>query len=118
MSSYALLHAFGGFRFDMVRQELAFRPVLRPKRGPYRSVWSLGPAWGEVAIAGKEAALRVHGGALILRRLALLPSGRRAVAVQLDGQAVACRRAGDALAFDPPLTVSAGAQLRLCVRPA
>ena len=66
MASYALLNAFSGLEFDMVAGHLGFRPIMQAGE-PFKCVWSLGPAWGTVAIdSGDSAAIHVLGGALTL----------------------------------------------------
>jgi hypothetical protein len=39
-----LLIALGGFKFDMVRGEISFQPVVN--RDEFSTFWSTGKAWG------------------------------------------------------------------------
>ena len=49
MASYALLNAYSGLKFDMVRQEIGFAPA-QTIGGRFQCFWSLGTAWGDVTI--------------------------------------------------------------------
>lgn len=44
MSSWGLLIALSGFRFDMVKKEISFAPAL--DQGSFSTFWSTGVAWG------------------------------------------------------------------------
>lgn len=44
MSSWGLLIALSGFKFDMVRKEIAFAPVIEQES--FTTFWSTGLAWG------------------------------------------------------------------------
>ncbi len=72
MAAYALLNAFSGFEFDMVRGHMGFRPV-RMDEGRFRCFWSLDSGWGEVELTPAGAELRALYGRLDPRSLALLP---------------------------------------------
>lgn len=111
MASYALLLAFSGFRFDMTRQELGFRPIM-PAEGPFRCFWSLDGAWGECELSAGEVVLRVLFGELPLTRFDL-PLSDSDVTATLDEVVVSCRRADAVLVFAPSLTIHAGQVLRL-----
>lgn len=113
MASYALLNAYSGFRFDMTRQEMGFRPV-RTVKGCFKCFWSLGKAWGDVEIRPRAARLRVLYGSLTLRRLAVpvAVKGRR-LAVRLDGSELPCSCSDGAIEFTAPVIVPAGSSLRV-----
>ncbi len=68
MASFALLHAFSGFSFDMTRGMIGFRPVVS---GDFRGFWSLGQAWGELGRRGQKAHISVHYGQLEVKELQL-----------------------------------------------
>ena len=61
MASFAMLQAYSGFRYDMVRGMIGFRPVVN---GDFRCFWSLGKIWGEYERSGTVQFIRVlHGSA-------------------------------------------------------
>jgi non-lysosomal glucosylceramidase len=47
MSSWALIPALSGFKYDMVEKEISFDPVIH--RDNFRCFWSTGIAWGTYA---------------------------------------------------------------------
>ena len=109
MASYALLNAFSGFEFDMTQGLVGFRP-LRTRGGKFRCVWSLDCAWGEFRLTPGRAEIRVHDGALPLRRLrtTLAP-----VSVTLGRRAVPFEAEAGESRFTPEVVVRAGQTLRL-----
>ena len=61
MASFAMLQAYSGFRYDMVRGMIGFRPVAD---GDFRCFWSLGGIWGEYERTGTVQTIRIlHGSA-------------------------------------------------------
>ena len=68
MASWALLPIFSGFRFDMVKKEIGFAPVLP---GDFQCLWSVDSAWGTVSINSEGAELNLLGGRLTLNSLSL-----------------------------------------------
>ena len=117
MSSYALLHAFSGFSFDMVRREIAFRPVTMTGEGAFRSFWCVGSAWGEVEFRPSQAVLRVLFGELTLRRVGLVTEKDGAdLGVTLNGRRVDFKRDGDVLDFGADLDLPVASVLRVAKR--
>ena len=113
MASYALLNAFSGFEFDMVRQTIGFHPV-RTVSGRFRCFWSLASAWGEIEIRPDAAVLRVRYGNLALRSIALsFADDREEVSVTVAGRRVSCKRVKDNVEFPLPVTIQAGKALRV-----
>lgn len=111
MAAYALLNAFSGFEFDMVRGHMGFQPV-RMAGDRFRCFWSLDSGWGEVEITPGGAELRVLYGQLDLRSLALLLDGDRAVSsVRLGGEPVAFAQEGDVIRLNAGVLILAGATL-------
>ena len=70
MASYALLNAFSGFEFDMVRRMVGFNPI-RTDVGRFRCFWSLDSGWGQIDIGPGRVDLRVLYGALEIQTLRL-----------------------------------------------
>ena len=56
MASYAMLQAYSGFCYDMVRGMIGFTPVLS---GDFRCFWSLGTVWGTFERSGQEQKLHI-----------------------------------------------------------
>lgn len=112
MASYALLNAFSGLQFDMVRQELGFHPV-HAVGGRFKCFWCLGTAWGEIDIRPDGAKLHVHQGELTIRTLSLDLAGGDTVSVTLQGRHVPHQRDGAVIAFARPMTIHASATLRI-----
>ena len=69
MASYALLHAFSGFRFDRTRGMIGFAPLLND--GEFRCFWSLGTVWGEYLRIKNEEVIVVKYGVIELHELEL-----------------------------------------------
>lgn len=117
MASYALLNAFSGLQFDRVREEIGFRPAATGEVN-FQCFWSVGTAWGSIAIRSSGAVLRVLYGELTLRRIALKVShGQKGVSVVLDGHSISCKRIKDAFEFDSPITLLAGTTLQVKRKP-
>jgi len=113
MASYALLHAFAGFKFDMVRGMMGFDPVLA-KEGRFRCFWSLDAGWGEFEMAPGWAEVRVLHGALNLQVLDLPQTAERSVrAVMLDGAEVPFTQHGGEIHFASPVCIEEGQMMRV-----
>jgi len=113
MASYALLNAFSGFQFDMVRQHIGFHPA-QTVGGRFRCFWSLGSAWGEIDIHPGRVALRVQYGELTIRSIAVnLLDNRDSVVVTHDGRRILCKRVKHVIDFGTPLVLPAGTVLRV-----
>ena len=78
----------------LIRGELSFKPILP---GDFRSVWSVGDAWGNVQL-GKENRLEIIDGGLRLKKLGLPVGGVKSVVV--DGNPVGFRTGNGFIVFD------------------
>ena len=87
MASYALLNAFAGFEFDMVRRRIGFAPI-QPTDGRFRCFWSLDSGWGEFVMEPGGMELRVLYGHLDVETAALPVAGQAVQAVMLGNDAV------------------------------
>lgn len=89
MASYALLNAFSGFSFNLVKGEIGFNP-LKELKTPVKYFWSLGSAWGTVEISKSRILLKVLYGGLKLKRFNLpeLFTGKKGSKVAIDGKIV------------------------------
>lgn len=113
MASYALLNAFSGFTFDLPNQRIGFHPR---QAGDFRSFWSLGSGWGEVAITRATVDLRVLGGELTLQTFDLPSVAAQSVqAISLGDQPVAFEQAGGTLRFAAPVTLRDGQPLHVAL---
>lgn len=115
MASYALLNAYSGFSFDMVRGVVGFKPIVL-EGGAFQSFWSLNAGWGTVLIMQQAADLHVMYGELTLNRLHLPGLSEGQTSVAFNGIQVAHTRDGGDLVFGTPLTINAGSTLKVSVR--
>ena len=111
LSSYALLNAYSGFKFDMTQEMIGFAPVEgRPQ--PFRCFWSLEHGWGVFTIGTHWASLEVQGGRLPLKilRLEQIQNGIK-IQATLSGKDVPVWAGHGELRFTAGLTISAGKTL-------
>ncbi len=111
MASYALLNAFSGFTFDMVKGEIGFNPIL-DGRTTFRCFWSLDSGWGTFTLAPEQAELKVIEGSLTLNALHLpfLKPGKIG-GISYCGSSPACEHVADELKFATPLSLDDGSKL-------
>ena len=95
MASFALLPIFSGFEFDLPRGHLGFSPVLE---GDFRSLWSVGRAWGNYERTDGSVTLTVCGGEITLSSLRLGGIGR-VQRIVCDGREIDFEQDGDTLRF-------------------
>lgn len=108
MASYALLNAFSGFQFDMVKGIMGFSPVGQGAR-PFRCFWSLDSGWGVVEVTRKSVVIRVLSGRLELNGLCgALP---RSAKVAVTGRPVACTQDRQGIVFARKVLVATGREL-------
>ncbi len=111
MASYALLNAFSGFAFDMVRGEIGFDPIMGGCNS-FRCFWSLGSGWGTFSLTKDQVTLDVIEGSLAIKRLSLPFLSRGAVAsVVLCGSATECTWIDDGLTFPKPVHIDDDGQM-------
>lgn len=105
MASYAMLQAYSGFCYDMVRGMIGFRPVLS---GDFRCFWSLGTVWGTFERTGQQQTLHIlHGeaefSAFRLQAESAARNGAALAGAWKDGEWIPAEpvrlRAGDRLTF-------------------
>ncbi|MBM7568628.1 GH116 family glycosyl-hydrolase [Paenibacillus sacheonensis] len=117
MASYALLQAFSGFEYDMVRGMIGFKPVSVDAEGEFRVVWSLDMAWGSYEQSEKQISVHVRGGALSLRTLKLREEQTsRIERIEAGGAGVDYRIDGDEIQFPDPVEVEAEGSLVVTLR--
>ncbi len=108
MAAWALVPAYQGLSVDLTEGAVSFSP-LHPEK-PHKSLWAFGGAWGTVEIGGGAFTMKVLGGKLSLRSLALptLPIGWT---VRKDGAAVPHETAGSKAIFAGEITLMPGEAL-------
>jgi len=72
MASYAMLQAFSGFRYDMSRKMIGFKPQVS---GEVRCFWALGAAWGVFEVHNDVQKIQLLHGNLELKSLAVEGTG-------------------------------------------
>ncbi len=116
MSSWAVLLAWQGFRWNAG----AMRLELRTAEAPHRSVVCAGAGWGEYVRTGRRAALAWRAGSITVASLVLaLPPGGKAGKVRVEARGVkaaATVRGGRIeIAFGEPLRLEAGAGVAVAI---
>lgn len=112
MASYSLLHALGGFEYDMVRGIVGFSPKVN--QGNYRSFWSLGSGWGEFIHEGGILRLDVLSGKLSLRRFrSKLLDGVSIKELKAAGNQIDYTKEGNELVFKDTVVINSSHCLEL-----
>ncbi len=70
MASYAALPVLSGFSFNLPDKTISFRPLVR-HGSSFRCFWSVGRAWGEMALEDGLFLFKVTYGSISLDRLGL-----------------------------------------------
>jgi hypothetical protein len=113
MSSWALLLAWSGYRYDATRASIGFAPASR--EGELRTFFSAGSGWGTFHQDRKGAYLNLEDGSLRLRQLEVVPpAGCEATDVMVAGQSIHAQReaSGQTIRFVfKPVTLEVGAGL-------
>ncbi len=113
MASYALLHAFAGFQFDMVQGLIGFDPVLTGQE-EFCCFWSLDAGWGQFRLAPESCTLQVLYGCLPLRYLRLpFLADSEVTQVMLGDEPVAFVRTADGICMEAGITIQAGQTLQI-----
>lgn len=113
MASYALLNAFSGFQFDMVKGSIGFNPV-QTQPGTFRCFWSLHTSWGQFQMNADGCRLQVLYGVLPLQHLRLPGLVDVAVAdVVLDGTPLAFVRTDSDFSLETKIEIEAGQTLQI-----
>ncbi len=112
MASYALLHAFSGFVFDMRHGMIGFNPVVLDAQGHFAVFWSLDSGWGTFEINVEAVILTVLAGSLAITRFRLpFLDGQQVVGVALDGEPVAFELQRGDIHFPETVILSQGGKL-------
>jgi hypothetical protein len=114
MASYALLNAFSGFTFDMVKGLIGFNPAAGQTHESFRCFWSLSSGWGEVYMQKAFTEIRVLYGRLSVKRIDLAYLAGKAVRrVELDGKNISFVYNNGELLLDRKVTLSRNRPLRI-----
>jgi uncharacterized protein (DUF608 family) len=121
MSSWAILLALSGFRYDGVEKAVSARPVVN--QGNFSSFWSAGTAWGNFSLhtqGGRTRfSLSVAEGSLACRKVSIraqkAPSGGSTGKVRNKPLPYKVQQQGDEVSFvfTPDVTLNASDQLAL-----
>ena len=104
MSSYSLLLAFSGFRYDGVEKRIGFFPVC-PEN--FRSFFSCGSGWGEVRFTENGVSLELLYGSLELREFSASGT-QKAASASLGGTALPFDRQDGRMRFAQPVRMKPG----------
>lgn len=117
MSSYSLLNAYGGFRFDLAAGMIGFAPAARRPGECFRSFWSLGTGWGSVEITDDSCTLRVLYGSL---KVNTLQFPLEPASVRLGGRELRFTRCESGIELAEPAELTPAVELtcfRQCATP-
>ncbi|MEM1990787.1 MAG: GH116 family glycosyl-hydrolase [Candidatus Bathyarchaeia archaeon] len=115
MSSYALLLALSGFKFDMVRGCIEFNPP-RIIDGIFRCFWSTGTGWGTFEIKVKEISIVVKYGSLKIKTLNLpFLRDKEVREVNVSGKKIRCEKVEGELRFTDPVVLRKGDYLMILI---
>ncbi len=110
MASYALLNAFSGFEFDMVKKHIGFSPL--PYKGKvFRSFWSLNSAWGSFEQRAGSITFRVLYGNLELESFAM--NLGKNISITLKGRHILFEFSKGVIRFSEPVSIRAGEAIRI-----
>ena len=98
MASFALLPIFSGFIFDMPNKKIGFAPI--EDKDYFRSIWSLGPAFGNVEYTGDRVRVGIIFGSLPLKELALPKLERAPKKLIIDGKETDFEFKNGSITFD------------------
>ena len=104
MSSYSLLLAFSGFRYDGVEKRIGFFPVC-PEN--FRSFFSCGSGWGEVRFTENGVSLELLYGSLELREFSASGT-QKAASASLGGTALPFEKQDGRMRFAQPVRMKPG----------
>ncbi len=109
MAAYSLLLALSDFSYSAPRRAIGFAPRIHGDN--FACFFSVDSAWGMLRQAGGRASIEIKSGQLPLSeaRVSFRPS-RASIGAQRVG---AKPSAGNVLAFDEPITLSAGQTLEI-----
>ena len=116
MASYALLNAFSGFSFDMVKGMIGFDPVASGVPDRFRCFFSLASGWGEVYRQNSFTEIRVLYGRLSVRFINLpYLAGKSVRCVELGGKNIGFIQNNGELSLNKKVTISKNRPLRILI---
>ncbi|RLG93652.1 hypothetical protein DRO37_07675 [Candidatus Bathyarchaeota archaeon] len=111
MSSYALLLALSGLKFDMVNLRIEIDPP-RLINNRFRCFWCLGTGWGNFEINRSSITIHVQYGRLKIKILSLpFLEGREIKEVLVGGERVDFERCNNEIIFVKPFSIESGSKL-------
>ncbi len=117
MSSWAILPALSGFRYDGTDKVMEFDPGIN--REDFRTFWSCGTGWGTMHINATGLQLKILHGELVLGKLRVpLHYGYRSVSESVPAEpAISRKDEYTVLVFDPVLELAEGQEINLEFNP-
>ena len=85
MSSYALLNAYSGFKFDLTKNMIGFNPKINI--GNFNCFWSLGSGYGNIIITGDQTKITLISGDITLSDIHL-PYLKEVKSVKTDNKEI------------------------------
>lgn len=73
MASFALVPIFSGFTFHLPKKYIGFNPVVK---GNFKSMWSLGTAWGVFELKDGVASIKINFGSLSISSIGVGFAGK------------------------------------------
>ncbi len=105
MASFALIPAFSGFEFDMVKGMIGFNPI-GPSVEDYRTFWSLDSGWGTFEMTLGSSELNVLHGELRISTLRIPDSMKDRIRdIALGGQPIRWSRKDRDVHFPETITI-------------
>jgi non-lysosomal glucosylceramidase len=114
MSSWTLLEAASGYRYNAATAEIGFAPVI--DGAGFRAPFVARDGWGTFSQTNGDASIEIRHGSLTLNRLRLrAPDALREVSVTVAGDARSATLSTDGndvvITFPDPLTIGTGQRL-------
>lgn len=97
MSSFSFIPILSGFRFNMAKGEIGFAPRADVEK--FRSLWSVGNAWGNVEMKKNSTRITLRDGELLLSKLSL-PYVESISNVIADGEEIDFEFSGGEFSFE------------------
>ena len=114
LSSYALLIALLGLKYDAQEKFIGFYPKLGNGDKEFRCFWCVGTGWGLISISQKHVKLKVEYGKLHVRKIGLevLKKGKLK-SVKVNGQPIPAKQVEDSIVFERELDISAEKEITI-----
>jgi len=110
MASYALLLAFSGFEYDMVKGMIGFNPIINQDN--FRCFWSLDSGWGTFEVCKDVVKLNILNGYLKIKTFKLTAiDTKKVVSVVIGNENIRFKVTNVSILFDTAVELSEGCSL-------